>query len=74
MKMDMKDGKLNLTMFDLEKLNKLFDSNLIRLRHENVDGTVLITAQPKEIQKFLEKYADDESVFESIETYARVVE
>ncbi len=74
MKMDITDGKLNLTMFDLEKLNKLFESNLIRLRHENVDGTILITAQPREIQKFLKKYADDESVYESIEKYSRVVE
>lgn len=74
MKMDITEGKLNLTMFDLEKLNKLFDSNLIRLRHENVDGTILITAQPKEIQKFLKKYSDDESVYESIETYSRVTE
>lgn len=74
MKMDIEDGKLNLTMFDLEKMNKLFESNLIRLRHENVDGSILITAQPREIQKFLEKYADDESVYESVERYARVVE
>ncbi|OEK00138.1 hypothetical protein BFP97_00785 [Roseivirga sp. 4D4] len=74
MKMDITDGKLNLTMFDLEKLNKLFESNLIRLRHEKVDGQVLITAQPKEIQKFLEKYADDESVFDSVDTYSRATE
>lgn len=74
MKMDITDGKLNLTLFDLEKLNKLFESNLIRLRHEKVDGQVLITAQPKEIQKFLEKYADDESVYESVDTYSRVTQ
>lgn len=74
MKMDITQGKLNLTMFDLDKLNNLFDSNLIRLRHENVDGSILITAQPKEIQKFLEKYSDDESVYESIESYSRVSE
>ncbi|GEM_PF-759465 len=68
-KVEFKDGKLNLVLFDLEKLNELFESNLIRLRHEYVDGNVLITAQPKEIQKFLDKYSDDESVFyESGET------
>ena len=57
--------------FDLEKLNDLFESNLIRLRHENVDGTILITAQPKELQKFFDTYADDESVFDTRETYSR---
>ncbi len=72
MKVNMDDGKMVLTMFDLDKLNDLFESNLIRLRHEIVDGTVLITAQPKEIQKFLDKYSNDESVFEDIESYRRV--
>ncbi|WP_296703922.1 hypothetical protein [Algoriphagus sp.] len=65
------NDQLNLTAFDLEKLNKLFESNLIRLRHENVDGTILITAQPKEIQKFLDRYSDDESVFEGTDIYKR---
>ncbi|MCR9081468.1 MAG: hypothetical protein NXH89_03550, partial [Cyclobacteriaceae bacterium] len=64
--------KLVLTPFDLEKLNRLFESNLIRLRHENVDGTVLITAQPKEIQKFLERYSEDETVFEDADIYERI--
>ncbi|WP_175574433.1 hypothetical protein [Algoriphagus marinus] len=65
------NNQLYLTSFDLEKLNKLFESNLIRLRHENVDGTILITAQPKEIQKFLDRYSDDESVFEETAVYKR---
>ncbi|WP_057938241.1 hypothetical protein [Algoriphagus resistens] len=65
------NDQLELTAFDLEKLNKLFESNLIRLRHENVDGTILITAQPKEIQKFIDRYSDDESVFEDTEIYKR---
>ncbi|MFC5625545.1 hypothetical protein [Algoriphagus winogradskyi] len=70
-KLKFSDMQLYLTPFDLQKLNKLFESNLIRLRHENVDGTILITAQPKEIQKFIDKYSDDESVFEDTETYQK---
>lgn len=67
------DGNmLDFTFFDLDKLNKLFESNLIRMRHEKVDGQILITAQPKEIQKFLGKYSDDESVFDSTERYLRI--
>jgi len=65
------DDQLDLTSFDLEKLKNLFESNLIRLRHEYVDGSILITAQPKEIQKFLDRYSDDESVFEDKEIYKR---
>lgn len=64
--------RLDFTFFDLEKLNKLFESNLIRMRHENVEGSILITAQPKELQKFIDKYSDDESVFDSTESYLRV--
>lgn len=71
-KVEISESEFKLTSFDLEKLNKLFESNLIRMRHENVEGTILITAQPKELQKFIDKYADDDSVFEETETYIRV--
>ena len=70
-KVKVTESEFTMIHFDLDKLNKLFESNLIRLRHENVEGTVLITAQPEELQKFIEKYAEDESVFESVETYKK---
>ena len=72
MKVSITDYELEVTSFDLEKLHKLFESNLIRMRHENVEGTILITAQPDEIQKFLDRYSDDNSVFEETETYSRI--
>lgn len=70
-KVEVTKDEFTMIHFDLEKLNDLFESNLIRLRHENVEGTILITAQPEELQKFFDKYADDESVFDTIETYKR---
>lgn len=72
MKMELDGNKLEITQFDLDKMNKLFDSNLIRMSHEKVDGSVLITAKSEEIQKFLEKYSRDESVFDGQEVYHRV--
>ncbi len=72
MKMELKDDRLILTHFDLDKMNKLFDSNLIRIGHEKIDGTVLITAKSEEIQKFFDKYSNDESVFDSSEEYKRI--
>ena len=72
MKLDLENDQLKIAEFDLDKMNKLFDSNLIRMSHENVDGTILITARPEEIQKFLKKYSRDESVYEGEETYTRV--
>lgn len=71
-KVEISEDTFTMIHFDLDKLNDLFKSNLIRLRHENVDGTILITAQPKELQKFINKYAEDESVFDHSETYTRV--
>lgn len=70
-KVKVTEDEFTMIYFDLDKLNKLFESNRIRLRHENVDGTILITAQPKELQKFIDKYSDDESVFDLVETYRR---
>ena len=74
MKLELDNDQLTITQFDLEKMNKLFDSNLIRMKHENIDGTVLITAKPEEIQKFLKKYSRDESVFDEVETYSRITD
>lgn len=72
MKMELDGNRLVLTQFDLDKMNKLFESNLIRIGHEKVDGTVLITAKSEEIQKFFDKYSNDESVFDGVEEYTRV--
>lgn len=71
-KIDVKSGEVKITPFDLDNLNKLFRSNLIRLKHQEVDGTVLITAETKDLQKFLTRYADDERVFEDPDIYQRV--
>lgn len=72
MKLDIKDDQLTLTQFDLDKLTDLFESNRIRLRHEKVQGSIVITAQPEEIQKFLMSYSRDESVFDTPDNYKRV--
>ena len=72
MKVNISDNQFELISFDLEKLNDMFVKNLVRLRHENVDGNILITAQPEQIQKFLEVYSDNEEVYEEAITYGRV--
>lgn len=72
MKLELNEDRLTLTQFDLDKMNKLFDSNLIRIGHETVDGSVLITAKSEEIQKFFNKYSNDESVFDNVEVYERI--
>ncbi|WP_258101595.1 hypothetical protein [Marinoscillum pacificum] len=72
LKLQLDNNNLSLTQFDLDKLKDLFDSNRIRLRHEKVNGAIMITAQPEEIQKFLISYSKDETVFEKPDYYVRV--
>lgn len=72
MKIEIKEHKLLLTEFDLDKLRDLFRSNKIRLRHEDVDDMIVITAQPEEIQKFLMIYSENEAVFDNTSSYRRV--
>lgn len=71
-KIEIENDQVQITSFDLDNLNQLFTSNLIRLKHQEVDGTVLITAETKDLQKFLKRYADDDKVFEEPESYQRI--
>lgn len=36
----------------------------IRIKHEKNNTNILLTAQPKELQKFVAKYANDKNAFE----------
>ncbi len=63
MKFELNKDMIEITQFDLDKMKDLFNRNLIRMRHENIEGTILLTASSNEIQKFLKRYASDESVF-----------
>lgn len=72
MKVSFSENSFELISFNLEKLNDMFVKKLVRLRHENVDGNILITAQPKEIQKFLEVYSDNQEVYEDAIIYGKV--
>ena len=73
MKIETKEGEMSLTEFDLDKLRDLFRANKIRLRHEDVDDMIVITAQPEEIQKFLMIYSENEEVFDNTSSYKKVV-
>ena len=55
--------ELIIQWFDSDWLKNLFDENKIRIKHERNDEYILLTAQPKEIQKFIMKYADQEDAF-----------
>jgi len=65
-------GQLQLTDFDLSKMRDLFREGNVRLKHEEVDSEILITAQPKEIQAFLKTYGQSPDVFDTTKDFRKV--
>jgi len=51
---------------EVEWLEQLFDQRKIRIKHEIVGDDIVLTAGPKELQKFFLKYADDPHVFTEV--------
>ena len=57
-----------------EWLEQLFEQRRIRIKHEVLeDGAIILTAGPRELQKFFLKYADDPNVFTESLVWDRVL-
>lgn len=57
----LQDGKVSLKWFDEKRIKDLFKNNKIKIKHEKIIGflfeeEILLTAKPKELQKFIKKY------------------
>jgi hypothetical protein len=63
-KLEVERDKLIINWFDQEWLEDLIKENKIRIHHENNDDFILLTAKPKELQKFVSKYLNSEEAFE----------
>ena len=62
--LEVKDKELTVKWFNNELLEKLLKENKIRIRHEKrKDGAQLLTAKPKELQKFVIKYSNRKDVY-----------
>ncbi len=48
---------------ELEWLEELFDQRKIRIKHERVNDEIILTAGPRELQKFFLKYTNDPNIF-----------
>ncbi len=58
------DETIKIQWFALEWLKKMFNENKIRIKHEKNNKSILLTAKPKALQKFIVKYGNDEEAFE----------
>jgi hypothetical protein len=58
------DNQLQINWFDQDWMGELIKQNKIRIHHEENEDFILLTAQPKELQKFVTKYVNSEEAFE----------
>uniref|UniRef100_UPI00321788DE hypothetical protein n=1 Tax=uncultured Draconibacterium sp. TaxID=1573823 RepID=UPI00321788DE len=59
-KLTVEKDKLIINWFNPEWLEDLIKQNKIRIHHEKNDDYILLTAKPKELQKFVTKYVNSE--------------
>lgn len=62
-KLTVKENELHINWFDQDWLEKLIKENKIRIHHEYNGDYILLTAKPKELQKFVSKYVNSEEAF-----------
>lgn len=62
-KINISKNKIIIDWFDSDWLSGNLKNKKIRIKHENSDENTLLTAQPKELQKFVAKYANDKNAF-----------
>lgn len=55
---------LVLKTLDMRVIEKLLAKDPAALKHEIVDDAMIITASPKELQAFVQEFADNDSVWE----------
>ncbi len=63
-KIDIHKEYINIAWFDPDWFEQKLKENKIRIKHEKNSGNILLTARPKDLQKFVVKYSDDENAFE----------
>lgn len=62
-KIELAENRLQINWYDQDWLEKLIKQNKIRIRHEDNGDYILLTASPKELQKFVTKYVNSEEAF-----------
>lgn len=63
-KLTVKEDRLIINWYDQDWLEDLIKENKIRIHHEDNGDYILLTAKPKELQKFVTKYVNSEEAFE----------
>lgn len=59
-----KNGQMELKFLNKNKFSKLIENQMIKIKHEKTEDHIVLTASTRNLQKFIEKYGDDESLFD----------
>ena len=62
-KVEIEEDQVVFHMFDTDWLQNLIEQRKIRIRHEETNDMILLSAGTKELQQFVEKYGDDPSAY-----------
>ncbi len=62
-----------IRLFDKGYIEKLITKNQINIRHEVVDGKIVITATTDELQRFIIKYSDDPGAYTGVTNCSRII-
>lgn len=62
-KVNQTGSKLQLLQMDADKVGEMLEADPNILKHEVIEDRIVLTAQPKELQDFMLKYADTEGLF-----------
>jgi hypothetical protein len=57
------EPKLQLLQINVDKINEMLEADPNLLKHGVIENHIVLTAQPKEIQDFMLKYANTEDLF-----------
>ena len=63
LRIEIEGDVLRYAMLDLDWLKKMISEKNVDIEHEEMEGGILLTARPKELQAFLAEYAEDEKAF-----------
>lgn len=64
-KVNIENDSIAINWFDSDWFKDNLESNKIRIKHEKNSANILLTTQPKELQKFVSKYSNDEDAFDA---------
>jgi len=62
-KVSFQKNQITINQFNEKFIKDLIEKNKIRISHEKVDDSILLTAPTEELQKFVMKYTDDENAY-----------